>query len=63
MREYLRRFSYGNATWPELVRILDARTPRDLAAWSRAWVEERGRPEFVDVACAATPRAASPTSR
>ena len=47
MREYLQRFSYGNATWPELVRILDARTPRDLAAWSRAWVEERGRPEFV----------------
>ena len=47
MREYLRRFAYGNATWPELVRILDARTPRDLAAWSRAWVDERGRPQFV----------------
>jgi aminopeptidase N len=47
MREYLRRFSYGNATWPDLVRILDARTPRDLAAWSRAWVDERGRPEFT----------------
>ena len=47
LREYLRRFSYGNATWPELVRILDSRTPRDLAAWSRAWVDERGRPEFA----------------
>ncbi len=47
MREYLRRFAYGNATWPELVRILDASTPRDLASWSRAWVDERGRPEFV----------------
>ena len=47
MREYLRRFAYGNATWPELVRILDARTPRDLATWSRAWVDRRGRPEFV----------------
>jgi aminopeptidase N len=47
LREYLRRFSFANATWPELVEILDARTPRDLAAWSRAWVEERGRPEFT----------------
>jgi aminopeptidase N len=46
MREYLRRFSYGNATWPDLVRILDTRTTRDLAAWSRAWVDERARPEF-----------------
>lgn len=46
LREYLRRFAYGNATWPQLVAILDARTPRDLAAWSRAWVERRGRPMF-----------------
>ena len=46
MREYLERFSYGNATWPELVQLLDARTPHDLAAWSRAWVEQRGRPAF-----------------
>ena len=44
LREYLKRYAFGNATWPDLIRILDARTPRDLAAWSRAWVEERGRP-------------------
>ena len=33
--------------------MLDARTPADLAAWSRAWVEERGRPTMrteLDVA-------------
>jgi aminopeptidase N len=47
MREYLRRYAFGNATWLDLVRILDERTPRDVASWSRAWVEERGRPEFV----------------
>jgi aminopeptidase N len=29
------------------VRILDTRTPEDVATWSRAWVEERGRPEFT----------------
>jgi aminopeptidase N len=49
LREYLRTNAFGNATWPDLIRILDARTPQDLAAWSRAWVEERGRPEFTTV--------------
>ncbi|HXH24718.1 MAG TPA: M1 family aminopeptidase [Vicinamibacterales bacterium] len=46
VREYLARYAYGNATWLDLIRVLDARTPEDLAAWSRAWVEERGRPEI-----------------
>ena len=46
LREYLKRNAFGNATWLDLVRILDERTPEDVAAWSRAWVEERGRPEF-----------------
>jgi aminopeptidase N len=46
LREYLKRYAYGNATWLDLVRILDERSPRDIAAWSRAWVEERGRPTF-----------------
>ena len=51
LREYLKRYAFGNATWLDLIRILDARTPENLAAWSRAWVEERGRPEFTtDVA-------------
>ena len=45
LREYLGTYSFGNATWLDLVRILDTRTSDDLAAWSRAWVEERGRPE------------------
>jgi len=47
LREYLKRYQFSNATWLDLVRILDARTPRDLAAWSHAWVEERGRPELT----------------
>jgi aminopeptidase N len=50
LREYLKTFSYANATWTDLVRILDAKTARDLAAWSRAWVEERGRPRILLVA-------------
>jgi aminopeptidase N len=44
MREYLRRFGFGNATWSDLVAILDEKTPDDLASWSRAWVDERARP-------------------
>jgi aminopeptidase N len=47
LREYLKRYAFGTATWLDLVRILDARTPQNVAAWSRAWVEERGRPEFA----------------
>src|SRR5262245_7640595 len=44
LREYLRAHALGNATWPDLVSVLDVRTPEDLSAWSHAWVEERGRP-------------------
>ena len=44
VREYLRRFAYGNASWPELIEILDRRSAQDLQAWSRVWVEEAGRP-------------------
>jgi aminopeptidase N len=44
LREYLKKFAFGNAAWPDLIALLDGRTGEDLAAWSRAWVEERGRP-------------------
>ena len=44
LREYLKKYSFGNASWADLIAMLDSRTPEDLAAWSRAWVEERGRP-------------------
>ena len=47
LRQYLKQHAFGNATWTDLIRILDAKTPQDLVAWSRAWVEERGRPEFT----------------
>ena len=44
LRVYLKRFEFGNATWLDLVHALNERTDRDLASWSRAWVEEAGRP-------------------
>ncbi|PWT86900.1 MAG: hypothetical protein C5B57_00230 [Blastocatellia bacterium] len=49
LREYLKTYSFANATWLDLVRVLDTRTPEDLAAWSRVWVERRGRPEFTTI--------------
>jgi aminopeptidase N len=44
LREYLKAHAFGNATWPDLIAVLDRRTPMDLQAWSRVWVEQPGRP-------------------
>ncbi len=44
LREYLNAHPFGNATWSDLIAVLDRRTPVDLAAWSRIWVESPGRP-------------------
>jgi aminopeptidase N len=46
LRVYLKQFEFGNATWLDLIRVLDERTELDLAAWSRAWVEQAGRPSI-----------------
>jgi aminopeptidase N len=48
LQEYLKRHAFGNASWPDLVHLLGARTDDDLATWSRAWVEEPGRPTIID---------------
>jgi aminopeptidase N len=47
LREYLKNHAFGNATWSDLIDLLDKRTPRDLKAWSRVWVEEPGRPQIT----------------
>lgn len=46
MREYLATFAGRNAAWPDLIAILDARSPQDLKAWSEVWVNTPGRPSF-----------------
>lgn len=46
MRDYLKRYSFANATWLDLVDILDRRAPGQVARLSRSWVEQRGRPEI-----------------
>lgn len=47
LREYLSSHPFGNATWPDLISVLDRLSPLDLRAWSRAWVEEPGRPTIT----------------
>ena len=46
MQEYLSTFSMKNATWPDLINILDKRTQVDLKRWSDVWVNTPGRPVF-----------------
>lgn len=46
MREYLSRYAFGNASWPQLIQILDSKTETDLATWSQVWVNSAGRPKF-----------------
>ena len=47
LREYLKGHAFGNATWTDLIDVLDRRTPVDLRQWSHAWVDEPGRPTIT----------------
>ena len=46
IREYLQTYLYGNATWDNLITILNKYTDKDLVAWSNSWVNEKGMPEI-----------------
>ncbi|MGV3528166.1 MAG: M1 family metallopeptidase [Flavisolibacter sp.] len=46
LREYLKTYAFANATWPDLIQILDKRTPADLQSWNKVWVNAAGRPQF-----------------
>lgn len=44
VREYLKKFANGNASWPDLIAILDKYADADLQQWNKVWVNESGRP-------------------
>ncbi len=44
LRAYLRRHSYANATWDDLIAALAPHARFDLREWSRVWIDEPGRP-------------------
>ena len=50
LRAYIARHRYGNATRADLIAALETASGKDLAEWSKAWLETTGpnvlRPEF-----------------
>ncbi|WP_316815647.1 M1 family aminopeptidase [Pedobacter nyackensis] len=44
VREYLKKFANSNASWPDLISILDKYATADLQEWNKVWVNEPGRP-------------------
>lgn len=46
IQEYLNTYLYSNATWEDLITILDKYTSHDLTGWSHVWVNEKGMPEI-----------------
>ena len=46
IQEYLTTYAYGNATWPNLIAILDRYTEEDLAQFSDVWVHQKGMPHI-----------------
>lgn len=49
IHDYLAEFSYDNASWDELIGILDKKSDADLATFSDVWVNSKGMPhiEFI----------------
>ena len=47
IHDYLVSYGYGNATWDDLIKILDNKCDKDLAAFSDVWVNSNGMP-FMD---------------
>ena len=46
IQEYLKTYAYSNATWDDLITILDAKTEEDLASFSDVWVNQKGMPHI-----------------
>ena len=47
IQEYLKTYAYSNATWDDLITILDAKTEEDLASFSDVWVNQKGMPHIT----------------
>lgn len=44
IQSYLNKYAYSNATWDDLIEILDNLVEEDLRVWSNSWVKEPGMP-------------------
>ncbi len=46
LRDYLRKYAGRNASWPDLIGVLQTHTTSNLTAWNDTWVNGAGRPQF-----------------
>jgi aminopeptidase N len=46
LRSYLQLYQFDNASWTDLITLLDELSDEDLLSWSRVWVDEPGRPRI-----------------
>lgn len=46
LQEYLIQNKFANASWDDLISILDSKTDDDLKRWSQSWVYEAGMPKY-----------------
>jgi aminopeptidase N len=47
VQEYLNTYQMGNASWSELVFILDKYCDKNLKEWAQIWTEKAGRPAIA----------------
>lgn len=43
LQAYVKKYAFNNATWPDLIDILDKASSHDLAVWNDEWVNKPGR--------------------
>jgi aminopeptidase N len=55
LRAYLTDFRFANADWPELRSRLEQAAGRELADWSRRWLEAAGKPALGKLGTASRP--------
>lgn len=48
IRQYLKKYAYANATWDDLIEILQQQTKSvDLRTFSDVWVKQKGTPSYT----------------
>lgn len=54
--QYLKTYAYDNASWSDLIAILDGLSQDDLTAWEEVWINQAGRPlfEYDDITASLT---------
>jgi aminopeptidase N len=47
VRQYLNNYQYQNATWDNLVQIIDQESTINIKEWSNVWVYQSGMPHYI----------------